>query len=38
MSMAALLLPWTLVYEGRSEVEVMTRGRAEIGIAAQRPR
>jgi hypothetical protein len=33
-----LPLPWTLVNEGRSEVEVMTRGRAEIGIAAQRPR
>jgi hypothetical protein len=33
-----LPLPWTLVNEGRSEVEVMTRGRTEIGIAAQRPR
>jgi hypothetical protein len=33
-----LPLPWTLVNEGRSEVEVMTRGRTEIGVAAQRPR
>jgi len=33
-----LPLPWTLGNEGRSEVEVMTRGRTEIGIAAQRPR
>ena len=33
-----LPLPWTLVNEGRAEVEVMTRGRTELGIAAQRPR
>ncbi len=33
-----LPLPWTLVNEGRAEVEVMTRDRTEIGIAAQRPR
>jgi SdrD B-like domain len=33
-----LPLPWTLVNEGRAEVEVMTRDRSDIGIAAQRPR
>jgi hypothetical protein len=33
-----LPLPWALVNEGRAEVEVMTRDRTEIGIAAQRPR
>jgi hypothetical protein len=33
-----LPLPWTLVNGGRAEVEVMTRDRTEIGVAAQRPR
>lgn len=33
-----LPLPWTLVNEGRAEVDVTTRDRAEIAIAAQRPR
>jgi hypothetical protein len=33
-----LPLPWTLVNDGRTEVEVTTRDRTEIGIAAQRPR
>jgi hypothetical protein len=33
-----LPLPWTLVNEGRAEIEVMTRNRTEIGIAAQRLR
>jgi hypothetical protein len=33
-----LPLPWTLVNEGRAEIQVMTRDRTEIGIAAQRPR
>jgi hypothetical protein len=33
-----LPLPWSLVKEGRAEVEVMTRDRTEISIAAQRPR
>ena len=33
-----LPLPWTLVNEGRAEVDVSTRDRADIGIAAQRPR
>jgi len=31
-------LPWTLVNEGRAELEVTTRDRTEINIAAQRPR
>jgi hypothetical protein len=33
-----LPLPWTLVNEGRTEVQVNTRDRTEIAIAAQRPR
>jgi hypothetical protein len=33
-----LPLPWTLINDGRTEVEVTTRDRTEIGIAAQRPR
>jgi hypothetical protein len=33
-----LPLPWTLLNEGRAEVEVTTRDRTEIDIAAQRPR
>jgi hypothetical protein len=33
-----LPLPWVLVNQGRSEVEVTTRDRTEISIAAQRPR
>jgi hypothetical protein len=33
-----LPLPWLLINGGRSELEVSTRGRTEIGIAAQRPR
>ena len=31
-------LPWTLVNDGRAEVEVTTRGRTEVSLAAQRPR
>jgi hypothetical protein len=33
-----LPLPWTLINEGRAEVEVTTRDRTEIDIGAQRPR
>jgi SdrD B-like domain len=33
-----LPLPWTLINEGRAEVDVSPRDRADIGIAAQRPR
>jgi hypothetical protein len=33
-----LPLPWTLVNGGRAELEVMTRDRTEVAIAAQRPR
>ncbi|MGO9513891.1 MAG: hypothetical protein ACLP2F_09655 [Steroidobacteraceae bacterium] len=33
-----LPLPWTLVNEGRTEVEVSTRGRTDISIGAQRLR
>jgi hypothetical protein len=33
-----LPLPWMLVGEGRTELEVTTRDRTEISIAAQRPR
>jgi hypothetical protein len=33
-----LPLPWTLVNDGRAELEVTTRDRTEIAIAAQRPR
>jgi hypothetical protein len=33
-----LPLPWVLVNEGRAEVEVITRDRTEIVMAAQRPR
>jgi hypothetical protein len=33
-----LPLPWTLLNGGRKEVEVTTRDRTDIGIAAQRPR
>jgi hypothetical protein len=32
-----LPLPWTLVGEGRAEVDVATRDRTDISIAAQRP-
>ncbi|MGA2190728.1 MAG: hypothetical protein ABSH33_19580 [Steroidobacteraceae bacterium] len=31
-----LPLPWTLVGEGRTEVDVSTRGRTDVAIAAQR--
>jgi len=31
-------LPWVLTNGGRTEVEVMTRDRTDIAIAAQRPR
>ena len=31
-------LPWTLVNDGRAEVEVTTRGRTEVSLAAQRLR
>jgi hypothetical protein len=31
-------LPWTLVNDGRADVEVATRDRIEVDIAAQRPR
>jgi hypothetical protein len=33
-----LPLPWALINEGRTQVEVRTRDRTEISIAAQRPR
>ncbi len=33
-----LPLPWTLVNDGRTQVEVTTRDRTEISIGAQRPR
>jgi hypothetical protein len=33
-----LPLPWILINEGRAQVEVTTRDRSEIDIAAQRPR
>jgi hypothetical protein len=33
-----LPLPWTLVNGGRTELEVTTRNRTDISIAAQRPR
>ena len=33
-----LPLPWVLLNEGRAQVEVRTRDRTEIDIAAQRPR
>jgi hypothetical protein len=33
-----LPLPWTLVGGGRAEVEVTTRNRSDVNIAAQRPR
>jgi hypothetical protein len=33
-----LPLPWTLVNEGRAQVEVATRDRTDIAIPAQRPR
>ena len=33
-----LPLPWTLVNDGRAELEVRTRDRTLVDIAAQRPR
>ncbi len=33
-----LPLPWMLINEGRTQIEVTTRNRTEISIAAQRPR
>jgi hypothetical protein len=33
-----LALPWTLINQGRAEIEVTTRDRTEINMAAQRPR
>jgi hypothetical protein len=33
-----LPLPWSLVDQGRTEIEVATRNRTEIAIGAQRPR
>lgn len=33
-----LPLPWTLLNDGRTEIEVSTRDRTEVSIAAQRPR
>ena len=33
-----LPLPWTLANDGRTDVEVATRGRTEVSIGAQRPR
>ena len=33
-----LPLPWALINDGRAEIEVRTRDRTEINIAAQRPR
>lgn len=33
-----LPLPWTLVNDGRTEVEVSTRKRIDVSVAAQRPR
>jgi hypothetical protein len=33
-----LPLPWTLTNEGRAQIEVTTRNRTEVSIAAQRPR
>jgi len=33
-----LPLPWALINEGRTELDVSTRGRTHISIAAQRPR
>ncbi len=33
-----LPLPWTLVNDGRTEIEVTTRDRTDISIGAQRPR
>jgi hypothetical protein len=33
-----LPLPWTLVGDGRAEVMITTRDRADLAIAARRPR
>jgi hypothetical protein len=33
-----LPLPWTLTNEGRTEVEVATRGKSDVELGAQRPR
>jgi hypothetical protein len=33
-----LPLPWTLPNEGRAEIDVATRGRAEVDFGALRPR
>jgi hypothetical protein len=33
-----LPLPWILSNAGRAEIEVRTRDRTEVSIAAQRPR
>jgi hypothetical protein len=33
-----LPLPWTLINQGRAEIEVTTRDRTEINMAAQRMR
>ncbi len=33
-----LPLPWTLINEGRAEVDVATRGRCDLELGAQRPR
>jgi hypothetical protein len=33
-----LPLPWSLINGGREEIEVATRDRTQIDIAAQRPR
>ena len=33
-----LPLPWSLANEGRTEVDVTTRGRCDVELGAQRPR
>jgi len=33
-----LPLPWTPTNEGRTEVEVATRGKSDVELGAQRPR
>jgi hypothetical protein len=33
-----LPLPWALINDGRAEIEVTTRDRTDVNIAAQRPR
>ena len=33
-----LPLPWSLINGGRAQIEVATRGRTQVDIAAQRPR